>query len=464
MGKFFGTDGIRGIPWDFPFTPVFLRKIGYCSAYAIKKRGARKGRVCIGVDSRESGRKIKKLMAEGISANGLGVVDVGIVTTPCLAYVTKKEKAPFGIMISASHNPPEFNGIKIFSSNGKKISDSLENEIEKMLESDFQPARARKKAGKPLKKDFSGEYADYVLSTLPGGFSLKGVKICLDCSNGGGYRIAPEIFRRLGAELALLGNSPDGKNINKNCGALDTERMREKTRTSKAFCGISLDGDGDRCILSDEKGGLFDGDDIIALLAVYFKGKKWLNGSKAVLTVMSNYGLLKYLKRKGIGAVQVSVGDKNVTDAIDNERLSLGGEASGHIIIRKFAPSGDGVLSSLWTLCAALSTGKKLGEIKKNWKRYPQKLKAIKVEKKTEIEKIPGFSDKVREFEKLVKGRIFVRYSGTEPLLRILVEGEDEKGVDRAAEEIAAHYVSHAGKKDKETGIRHKAIISGKGA
>jgi len=441
MGKYFGTDGIRGIPWKFPFTPDFLRKIGYTSAYILKKHIKSDNKyVYIGMDSRKSGEKIKRYISEGIISNGFKIIDVGVVTTPCLAYLVKEEKAAFGLMISASHNPPEFNGIKIFSNTGKKIEDIIENKIEEILDKDiiFSPSKINSK-NYLVNKNYD-KYIKFILNTLPKEFNLNGIKICLDCANGGGYKIAPEIFKKLGAELILIGNKPDGKNINKNYGALNTNNLIKKTLRNKAFCGISLDGDGDRCILCDQKGRIFDGDDIIAFLSVFLKEKGYLNKSTVVLTIMSNYGLIKYLNSKGIKTIQVQVGDKNVTYALDKYSLSLGGENSGHIIIRKFSPTGDGILSSLWILYAAISSGKTLENLKDLWFRYPQVVKSVKVEEKVKFENIKGFNRKIKDMEKQIEGRIFLRYSGTEPVLRILVEGKDEFKVREIAKIIEDLY------------------------
>lgn len=440
MGKYFGTDGIRGIPWKFPFTPHFLRKLGYCISYFLKKK--RKFPVYIGMDSRSSGEKIKQFISQGIVSNGFKIIDVGIVTTPCLSYLSNKNKASFGIMISASHNPPKFNGVKFFSSDGKKIDDALELQIEDMLDSEISFPISEINEKNFLKKDLSEEYIRFILSTFPKNFNLKGYKICLDCANGGGYLIAPEIFKRLGAEIVLIGNKPDGKNINKNLGALYPDKMRRKTLESKAFCGISLDGDGDRCILSDEKGRVFDGDDIIAVLSLFFKNTGALKKNGVVLTVMSNYGLVKYLNKLGIKVVQVNVGDKNVTEALDKSGFILGGENSGHIIIRKFSPTGDGILSSLWTLYAAKYFNKTLSELKDLWYRYPQELSSLKVEKKIPLNELENFSDYLKELEKKINGRVLVRYSGTEPVLRIMVEAEDELVVKNSVKEIEKLYLT----------------------
>ncbi|HAU90620.1 MAG TPA: phosphoglucosamine mutase, partial [Elusimicrobia bacterium] len=332
MGKLFGTDGIRGITWDYPFTPDFIRKIGYAASLVLpkyKKKGhAGKPVVLIGMDSRASGRLIKKYLVEGLGASKFKVVDLGIIPTPAVSYLVKRENADFGIVISASHNPPEFNGIKFFSSDGLKLNDAIENKIEKLLLGKT-PLKFRPSHPGLHKKDFTRDYEDFLKCTLPPGFSLKGLKILLDCANGAAYKIAPRVFRDLGAKVKVIGDKPDGKNINMGCGALHTEKMAAAAAKWGAFCGISFDGDADRCMFADEKGYQLDGDDVIAMAAPYMKARGRLTNNGVSLTFMSNCGLLKYLRDQGISVAEVPVGDKNVTDAMERGDLKLGGETSG---------------------------------------------------------------------------------------------------------------------------------------
>jgi len=449
MGKLFGTDGIRGIPWNYPFTEDFISKVGYAATLVLahyNKRPDRKPVVLIGMDSRGSGKRIKKALVEGIWANRFKVLDLGIVPTPAVAYLIKREDADFGIVISASHNPPEFNGIKFFSCDGLKLNDAIENKIESLLLS-----------GKPLvyqhirhaiqKKDYSRDYIDFIKGTLPRGFSLKGIRLVLDCSNGAAYKIAPKVFRELGAEITVIGDKPDGGNINVGCGALHTEAMQKEVARTKAFCGISLDGDADRCMFSDEKGRLLDGDDLISIAAPYMRGTARLTNSGVVLTFMSNYGLIKYLNDSGIKVIQVPVGDKNVTDAMRKEDFKLGGESSGHIIFREFAPTGDGILTAVQILAAVRDMNRPFSYFKNLWKRYPQIVGSLKVAHKPPLEKVHGFKDKILKFEGKLKGngRIFIRYSGTEPLLRILVEGESRTVIKDISDDLLEHYKKHSG-------------------
>jgi phosphoglucosamine mutase len=449
MGKLFGTDGIRGITWEYPFTPDFIRKIGYAASLVLpkyKQKGHGKPVVLIGMDSRASGRLIKKYLVEGLGASRFTVVDLGIIPTPAVSYLVKRENADFGIVISASHNPPEFNGIKFFSADGMKLNDAIEGKIEKLLLG-RKPLAFR--ASRPVlhRKDFTRDYEAFLKSTLPAGFSLKGVKILLDCANGAAYKIAPRVFRDLGANVKVIGDKPDGKNINVGCGALHTQKMAAEAAKWGAFCGISLDGDADRCMFADEKGAQLDGDDIIAMAAPYLKERGRLTNAGVSLTFMSNYGLLKYLQGLGISVAQVPVGDKNVTDAMEKGDLKLGGESSGHIIFREFAPTGDGLLTALQTLAAVRDMGKPFSWFRRHWSRYPQVLEKVKVASKPAFKDVAGFSEKLSKLEGGLKGngRIFIRYSGTEPLLRLLVEGESKAKIKAIADELLAHYRKHSG-------------------
>ena len=450
MGKLFGTDGIRGITWDYPFTPDFIRRIGYAASLVLpryKKKGhTGKPVVLIGMDSRASGRLIKKYLVEGLGASRFKVVDLGIIPTPAVSYLVKRENADFGIVISASHNPPEFNGIKFFSSEGLKLNDAIENKIEALLLGK-KPLKFRPTHPGLHKKDFTRDYEDFLKCTLPPGFNLKGLKILLDCANGAAYKIAPRIFRDLGAKVKVIGDKPNGKNINMGCGALHTEKMAAAAAKWGAFCGISFDGDADRCMFADEKGFQLDGDDVIAMAAPYMKARGRLTNSGVSLTFMSNYGLLKYLRGQGISVAQVPVGDKNVTDAMEKGDLKLGGETSGHIIFREFAPTGDGILTALQTLAAVRDMGRPFSWFRRHWSRYPQVVEKVKVTSKPAFKAVPGFADKLSRLESGLKGngRIFIRYSGTEPLLRLLVEGESKAKIKAIADDLLEHYRRHSG-------------------
>jgi len=449
MGKLFGTDGIRGITWDYPFTPDFIRQIGYAASLVLpkyKKCASGRSVVLIGMDSRASGRLIKKYLVEGLGASKFKVVDLGIIPTPAVSYLVKRENADFGIVISASHNPPEFNGIKFFSCDGLKLSEEIEAKIEKLLLGK-KPLSFRPSHPGLHKKDFTRDYEEFLKGTLPSGFSLKGVKILLDCANGAAYKIAPRIFRDLGARIKVIGDKPNGRNINMGCGALHTERMAAAAAKWGAFCGISFDGDADRCMFADEKGAQLDGDDIISVVAPYLKERGRLTNNGVSLTFMSNYGLLKYLRGLGVSVTQVPVGDKNVTDAMEKEDFKIGGESSGHIIFREFAPTGDGVLTALQTLAAVRDMGRPFSWFRRHWNRFPQVLEKVKVSHKPAFKDVAGFKEKLSRLEGGLKGngRIFIRYSGTEPLLRLLVEGESRAKIKAIADELLEHYRKHSG-------------------
>ena len=293
------------------------------------------------------------------------------------------------------------------------------------------------------KKDFSKEYVDFLLSTLPEGFNLKGMKLVVDCANGAATKIAPMVFERLGAELVMIGNRPNGMNINVNCGALHTERIAEITPKVGAFCGISLDGDADRCLFCDEKGNKMDGDDVIAMSAPFLKARGRLTNDGVSVTFMSNLGLIKFLEKQGIRSEQVPVGDKNVTEALERLDYKIGGETSGHTIFREFFPTGDGLLTALQTLVVMKESGKPASALKGGWKRYPQYLKSVKVKAKPVFKEINGFMELIAKKEEAVAGRVFIRYSGTEPLLRLLVEGEEAEKVNAAGEEILKYFADN---------------------
>jgi len=439
MNEFFGTDGIRGIPGKHPLTPEFIEKIAYASACEITA-GKTGWTAVIGRDSRASGERILEALAKGITAAGGSVVDMGIVPTPGVSHIVPKLSAAFGVVISASHNPPEFNGIKFFSQEGIKLDEGVERRIELALAGLVGvPQTAPRITRRP---ELAHEYVAFLASTFQKGQDLKGLRLVIDCANGAAYEIAGELFKKLGAEVFTIGCSPDGTNINDGIGALHTQKMRAEVVARKAACGFSLDGDADRVIFSDETGAELDGDDIIAMAALELKKAGRLKHDKVVLTVMSNLGLVDSLRERGIETVSVSVGDKNVSQALEKEDLSIGGEASGHIIMRDFAPTGDGLLTAVQVLGLLRLSGKPLSHFRQLWTRYPQVLKAIDVKKKTPLADIPGFNGFLKKLEERLggKGRIFVRYSGTEPKLRVLVEGPRQAVIEAIAAEIITCY------------------------
>lgn len=447
MPKYFGTDGVRAVAGQFPLVEDFITKLGYCALKEIEKQYASypcTRDVIIAEDSRASGKQIAQYLAKGIRAAGYNAVHIGIAPTPAASYITQQVKAICGIVISASHNPAEFNGIKFFSCQGSKIPEELEEQIEHTIDTCNAVPAQKEGTCFIYNKELTDGYVNFLKSTFPKDIDLKDIKIVLDCANGASYQIAPRVFKELGAQIIVLNASPDGKNINGNCGALHTQGMQDATKANGAFIGFSFDGDADRLIASDEQGRQLDGDNVIAAAALYLKNKKQLKGGKAVLTIMANLGLINFLKKNGIEPVLTKVGDKYVFEALAKQDLSIGGETSGHIIFRNISQAGDGILSALQLLSIIKYSGKPASAIKDMWVKYPLKLVPVKVEKKTPLEEIDGFLPYVDELQKSMggKGRIVVRYSGTEPLLRILVEGEDKALVEETASKVADCYLS----------------------
>lgn len=444
MTKYFGTDGVRAVAGQFPLVEDFIVKLGYCAMLELKKHGKDNNHpVIIAEDSRISGPSIAKHLTRGIRAAGFNVLHIGIAPTPAVSYLTKKYGAVCGIVISASHNPAEFNGIKFFSSEGSKLNEDIEQAIEDAVESTTSIPQEDPSTTATTDESKVNDYIDFLKSTVKH-TDFKGIKVVLDCANGASYKVAPQVFADLGAQTVVINNNPDGLNINNNAGALHTQGMQDKTKEENAFMGFSFDGDADRLIASDEQGRQLDGDNIIAIAAMSLKEKGLLKGGKVALTIMANLGLINYLKHNGVTPILTKVGDKYVFEALDKEDLSLGGETSGHIIFKDIFNTGDGILCALQTLALIKESGHKPAWFKDLWQKYPLKLVQVKVDKKTPLEEVEGFISYVAELEKSMgeKGRIVVRYSGTEPLLRILVEGEDKTQVEDFAQKTADFYKS----------------------
>ncbi|MFA5161791.1 MAG: phosphoglucosamine mutase [Elusimicrobiales bacterium] len=448
MGEHFGTDGIRGIPGKFPLVEDFVVRLGREAARAVG--GKNGGSVIIARDTRLSGEKLRDWLARGMRAAGFEPLDTGIAPTPAVSYLVPQEKAAFGAVISASHNPPEFNGIKFFSAAGVKLDETAENAIEAAIAAGGEAAPDDKAANLKLpgrltvpKPDYVRDYENFIVETA--GVRLDGMKIVVDCANGAAYDIAPRAFERLGARVTAINCSADGEKINRNCGALHPQTMCAKTAALGADCGFSLDGDADRVIFSDETGAVLDGDDIIAMAALELKKEGRLKHDKVALTVMSNLGIVNGLKKLGVSCELTQVGDKYISQAMEKEGLSLGGEASGHIIFRDFLPTGDGLLSAVQAIALLKRSGMKMSDYGRLLPKYPQLLKAVTVKEKIPLENVAGFDEMLRKQERTLSGgRIVVRYSGTEPKLRVLVEGPDRAAVERACESILDFYTARA--------------------
>lgn len=442
MGKYFGTDGVRAVAGEFPLVDDFIQKLGYAALKQLQKYAQSehlKPQVIIAQDSRASGPVILAALEKGIRASGANVISVGIAPTPAVAYLVKQTGSLCGVVISASHNPAEFNGIKFFTNTGTKLPEELENSIESEIDS--LTSVPEPKGTFSTDKSLIKLYEQFLMSTVDADL-LKGTKVVLDCANGASYSVAVNVFAGLGMNVTVTAAKPDGTNINKNVGALHTEFMRQLTVKENAFVGFSFDGDADRVIASDEKGRQLDGDNIIASSALCMKESGRLRGNKAVLTIMANLGCINYLKEHGVDVELTTVGDKYVSEALEKGGLCVGGETSGHIIFREFANTGDGVLSALQFLQFIKRSGKPVSWFFDQWTRYPSKLKAITVSQKPPLESLDGFLPGVAKIEKQMngKGRVIVRYSGTEPKLRILVEGEEEKLVDLVMTEVETLY------------------------
>lgn len=438
--KLFGTDGIRGKSNLYPMISEVAVKVGRGVACLYKdKNVAREHRIVIGKDTRRSGYMFENALTAGILAENVDVLLTGPVPTPAIAYLTKALNCDAGIMISASHNPAEDNGIKIFSYKGYKLKDYREEQIENTIFSDYcENESKRNMVGKAKRiEDASGRYIEFLKHTIKYN-SLEGLRIVLDCANGAAYKIAPQIFTELKAEVIPINVSPDGYNINKDCGALHPEAMQKAVLEHKADLGIALDGDADRLIVCDELGHILDGDYLMAIFAIELKKQKKLKKDTLVSTVMGNYGLDECMKKHKIKIIKAEVGDRFVIEKLRSEGYSFGGEQSGHIIFAEYSTTGDGLLSALQLCNILVQQKKKMSELSKLLKKYPQILINVKVREKVALDKIPSFASERRKAEKLLKnkGRLLVRYSGTENICRVMVEGKDDLKIKEIASRL----------------------------
>lgn len=436
MKKLFGTDGIRGVANQYPMTPELILRVGKAIASSLDKK---KPKILIGKDTRISGYLIESALTSGICSQGADVLLVGPMPTPAIAYLTKLFEADAGIVISASHNPAEHNGIKIFDKNGFKLSDDTERKIEKAVLSENISNKNINgdKIGKAFRiDDASKRYIEFAKSTTKD--SLKGFKIVLDCANGAAYHIAPDIFKKLGAEVIVLNNKPDGLNINLNCGALHPEVIKEKILEEKADIGIALDGDADRIIAVDEKGNIVDGDHIMAIFAIEMKNNNKLRENTVVATTMSNIGFEIAMKNNGIDLIRTDVGDRYVIEEMKTNNYNLGGEQSGHIIFFDYIPTGDGIITALQIMNIMKNTKKKLSELKECMTTFPQLIKNIEVKEKKPFEEMNSVIDSIKQAENHLKdnGRVIVRYSGTENKARVMIEGKDKTLIEKIADNI----------------------------
>lgn len=439
MARLFGTDGIRGIANQYPMTPQFAVQLGISATDRLAVKGG-KVKIVVGKDTRLSSDMLEAGLIAGITSAGGDVLKVGVLPTPAIAYLTKLLSANAGIVISASHNPFDHNGIKFFGPNGLKLKDEIEDEIEKSLTKEVTcPTTDR--IGKIIEiQDANYRYLNFVKCTISNSLYLRGKKIVIDCANGATSIVAKAIFSELGAEVISLNCQPNGTNINLNCGALYPETAAKVVSEQKAMLGFCYDGDGDRVIAIDENGKIVDGDFIIAICANYLKENDLLNNNLVVTTVMSNIGLYIALKSLGIELITTKVGDRYVVEQMLEKGAVLGGEQSGHIIFLDHFTTGDGIITSIQLLTIMQKTSMTLSELAKIMKKYPQILINVKVkDKKTDLNTIPELQSAIKSSEQELKeeGRILVRYSGTEPLARVMVEGPDEDKINKIAKNIA---------------------------
>ena len=435
MGKLFGTDGIRGIVGE-DLTHELAMKVGEASAYVLGKKDDLV--VLVGRDTRISGQMLASALSAGLMSQGAKVIDLGVVPTPAVSYLVKKYKASMGAMISASHNPSEYNGIKLFDGEGFKLPDATENEIEKYLLGKAVPTTT--KVGTYEVCDTAiDDYTDHIVKSSKS--ISKDLKIVVDCANGSAATTAPILFDKLGLNVILMNYEYDGYNINDKAGSTHMEGLVKKVKKLKADVGIAYDGDADRCLMVDENGELVDGDQIMAISSLAMKNSKKLTNNTLVGTVMSNLGLVKFCEQYGIDFVATKVGDRYVLEKMLECNYKVGGEQSGHVIFKDFANTGDGELTSIQILNTMTKEGKKLSELASIMKRYPQVLINVNVkeEAKGQYENDGDVTEVIQKIETEMggEGRVLIRPSGTEALIRVMIEGLDQKVIDKQAKEIA---------------------------
>lgn len=439
--KIFGTDGVRGRANLTPMTVEIALALGRAAGKVFRSHDGGKCRVVIGKDTRLSCYMFENALISGLCSMGVDTLMLGPFPTPGVAFITRAYRADAGIVISASHNPYYDNGIKFFSSEGFKLPDSWEAEMEALIaKNDFSDSfPADNDIGKNTKiHDADGRYIEFVKATFPRKSSLKGLKIALDCANGAGYKVAPLVFRELDAQVFLYGNTPNGLNINENCGSLHPETIQKAVIEHHADIGIALDGDADRVILVDENAQIVDGDTILAICAKDMKRQGILRNDKVVATVMSNFGFMKAMEEIGIEVIRSQVGDRYVIQEMLKHDANLGGEQSGHLIFLDQNTTGDGLVSALQVLRIMTETDSKLSDLAALVKKYPQACLNVKVSSKPPLETLKSVTEQIKEVEKSLgnSGRVLVRYSGTENICRVMVEGPKHKQVQQMAKTI----------------------------
>lgn len=434
--KYFGTDGIRGKVGEGAITPDFVLKLGWAAGKVLADRFEGNRRILIGKDTRISGYMFESALQAGLINAGVDVGLLGPMPTPAIAYLTRTFQAQAGIVISASHNPYYDNGIKFFSATGSKLPDDIEHAIEAQMD---QPMVTSEQLGKAKRiEDAAGRYIEFCKGTMPWGFSLSGMKLVIDCANGATYHIAPAVFSELGADVEVMAAEPDGVNINQDCGSTKPGKLQARVLESGADMGIAFDGDGDRLIFVDHKGELVDGDEILYLIASY--RQRYAGGCAGVVgTLMSNFGFEMALEKLDIPFVRAKVGDRYVLEQMHKHGWTLGGENSGHIVCSDVTTTGDGIVAALQVLLALSVGGGSLNDLKQGMRKLPQHMINVRVAGKVSLEGNATIEKAVKdaELELAGKGRVLLRPSGTEPVVRVMVEGEEPQLVSRLTEELA---------------------------
>ena len=441
MKALFGTDGIRGEAGKFPLDPATVSTIGFSLASHLTPSG-KAPEIIIGRDTRESGESIEQALISGANSAGAKCLSAGVITTPGVAFLTRKHQAAAGVVISASHNPYHDNGIKIFAPSGKKMDDSVERLIEsdvfaKTVIPSSQPVNRQTPA---LEEQLRREYLTFLASEIGEGLSLRGLRIVIDCANGASSALAPVLFSQLGADVVAINANPDGRNINRDCGSLHIDSLQARVVNEKTDLGVAFDGDADRSLFVDNHGNFVDGDATLWALATYLRPHGKLKDEVVVATVMSNIGLELALRSAGMRLVRTDVGDKYVLEELLRLKASLGGEQSGHIIMPELSLAGDGMITALSLLRAMRESRKTLAEMVLGFTQYPQVLVNVRVREKVPFSKLTAVQTEVAKVEELLsqKGRLLLRYSGTERLARVMIEGENQKKIEGYANRIAA--------------------------
>ncbi|MCR5650057.1 MAG: phosphoglucosamine mutase [Lachnospiraceae bacterium] len=441
MARLFGTDGVRGVA-NTELTPLLAMQLGAAGATVLSQERSYKPTIMVGCDTRISGDMLANAMIAGICSVGANAVYAGVLPTPAIAYLTKKYRVDAGVVISASHNPVEFNGIKFFNGDGYKLSDEIEDRIEEMIRSGMKdvPTPTGSGVGKvKYRTDAREEYINHSIKQID--MDLRGMKIVIDCAEGAAYYTSTETLRELGAEIIAIHNNPDGTNINANCGSTHMEELCARVVMEKAQLGLAFDGDADRLLAADENGCVVNGDEIMAIIGSFMKEKGRLNNDTIVVTVMTNLGFKLMGEKKGIHVEQTKVGDRYVLERMREIGANLGGEQSGHIIFLDENTTGDGLLSALHLLEVIKSTGKPLSELKQVMQILPQALfnASVPNHKKEDYLEYSEIVDRINELEEKYagEGRVLIRPSGTEPLVRVMIEGKDQDEINRDAKELA---------------------------